>query len=111
MSQTFASEHNRKIKVVDKGDYCISSVGASISTNQIVQNVLISIGGREFTMDLIVLLGLGIDVIFGMKWMSGHGVIIDTVNRTVELREPKGDGTFIVPLPRSFDLQNLSPAI
>ena len=110
-SQTFASEHNQKIKVVDKCVYCISSAGASISTNQIVRNVLISIGGREFTMDLIVLPGLGIDVIFGMKWMSGHGVIIDTVNRTVELREPKGDGTFIVPLPRSFDLHNLSCAI
>ena len=41
-------------------------------------------------MDLIVLPGLGIDVILGMKWMSGHGVIIDTANRTVELREPKG---------------------
>ena len=90
MSQTFASEHNQKIKVVDKGGYCISSAGASISTNQIVRNVLISIGGREFTMDLIVLLGLGMDVILGMKWMSGHGVIIDTANRTVELREPKG---------------------
>ena len=43
--------------------------------------------------------------------MSGQGVIIDTANRTVELREPKGDGTFLVPLPRSFDLQNLSCAI
>ena len=27
------------------------------------------------------------------------------------LREPKGDGAFLVPLPRSFDLQNLSCAI
>ena len=103
-SQTFASKHNQKIKVVDKGGYCISSVRASISTNQIVRNVLISIRGREFTMDLVVLLGLGIDVILGMKWMSGHGAIIDTTNRTVELKEPKGDGTFLVPLPRSFDL-------
>ena len=27
------------------------------------------------------------------------------------LREPKGDGAFLVPLPRSFDLQNLSCSI
>ena len=27
------------------------------------------------------------------------------------LREPKGDGAFLVPLPRSFDLQNSSCAI
>ena len=62
-------------------------------------------------MDLIVLLGLAIDVIWGMKWMSGHGVLIDTSTRTIMLREPKGDGAFLVTLPRSFDLQNLSCAI
>jgi hypothetical protein len=43
-----------------------------------------------------------------MNWMSGHAVLINTANRTIKLREPKGDGTFLVPLPRSFDLQNLS---
>ena len=43
--------------------------------------------------------------------MSGHGVLIDTSTRTIMLREPKGDGTFIVPLPRSFELHNLSCAI
>ena len=55
-------------------------------------------------MDLIVLPGLAIDVILGMKWMSGHRVLIDTSTRTIMLREPKGDGAFLVPLPRSFDL-------
>ena len=43
MSQIFASEHNQKIKVVDKGGYCISSARASISTNLMVIDVLISI--------------------------------------------------------------------
>jgi hypothetical protein len=47
MSQTFASKNDQKIKVVDKGGYCISSVGDSISTNQIVRDVLISIKDRE----------------------------------------------------------------
>ena len=82
MSQSFASKHDQKIIVVDKGGYCISSAGASICTNQIVRDVLISIKEREYTMDLIVLLGLGIDVILGMNWMSGHGVLIDTSTRT-----------------------------
>ena len=43
--------------------------------------------------------------------MSGHGVLIDTSTRTIMLRERKGDGAFLVPLPRNFDLQNLSCAI
>jgi hypothetical protein len=30
MSQTFASKHDKKISVVDKGGYCISAVGANI---------------------------------------------------------------------------------
>ena len=76
--------------VVDKGGYSISSARATISINQIVRDVLISIQEREYTMDLIVLLGLAIDVTLGMNWMSGHGVLIDTTTRTILLREPKG---------------------
>ena len=78
MSQTFASKHHQKIIEVDKGGYSISSARVTISTNQIVRDVLISIREREYTMDLIVLPGLAIDVILGMKWMSGHGVLVDT---------------------------------
>ena len=62
-------------------------------------------------MDLILLPGLSIDVILGMKWMSDHGVLIDTSTWTIMLREPKGGNAFLVPLPWSFDLQNLSCAI
>ena len=85
--------------------------GATISTNQLVRDVLISIQEREYTMDLIVLPGLARDVILGMSWMSGHGVLIDTTTRTIMLREPKGSNAFLVPLLQSFDLQNFSCAI
>jgi len=98
MSQAFASRHDQKVIEVSKGGYSISSAGATISTNKIVRNVLISIQEREYTMDLIVLPGLSIDVIFGMKWMSDHGVLIDTSTRTIMLREPKGGNAFLVPL-------------
>ena len=99
MSQNFASKHDQKIIEVDKGGYSISLAGATVSTNQLVRDVLISIQERKYTMDLIVLLGLAIDVIFGIKWMSGHRVLIDTSTRTIMLREPKGGGAFLVPLP------------
>ena len=72
MSQAFASKYDQKIIEVNKDGYSISSAGATISTNQIARDVLISIQEREYTMDLIILLGLAIDVILGMKWMSGH---------------------------------------
>ena len=86
MSHTFASKHNQKIVEVDKGSYSISSARATISTNQIVIDVFISIQEMKYTMDLIVLLGLAIEVILGMSLMSGHGVLIDTTTRTIMLR-------------------------
>ena len=111
MSQAFASKYDHKIIEVNKGGYSISLAGATISTNQIVKDVLISIQEREYTMDLIVLPRLAIDVILGMSWMSDHGVLLDTSSRTIMLREPKGGNAFLVPLSRSFELQNLSCAI
>ena len=62
-------------------------------------------------MDLIVLPRLAIDVILGMKWMSDHGVLIDTSTRTIMLREPKGGNPFLVPLSWNFELQHLACAI
>ena len=88
MSQIFASKHDQRVVTVDKGGYCISAARNNISTNQIVRDVCISISNRGYTSDLIVLLGLGIDVILGMKWMSGYRVLIDTSTRTIILREP-----------------------
>ena len=88
MSQTFASKHDQRVVNIDKGGYCISAAKNNISTNQIIRDVRISISNREYTSDLVVLPGLGIDVILGMKWMSGHGVLIDTSTRTIMLSEP-----------------------
>ena len=58
MSQAFASRHDQKIIEVSKGGYKISSARGTISTKKIVKNVLISIQGREYITDLIILPGL-----------------------------------------------------
>ena len=98
MSQAFASRHDQQIIEVNKGGYNISSAGGTISTKKLVKNVLISIQGREYTTDLIILPRLSISVILGMNWMKDHGALIDTSTRTVMLREPKGGNAFLVPL-------------
>ena len=67
MSQAFASRHDQKIIEVSKGGYNISSAGATISTNKIVRNMLISILEREYITDLIILPRLSISVILGMN--------------------------------------------
>ena len=43
MSQAFVSKYDQKIIEVNKGGYSISSAGATIYTNKIVRDVLISI--------------------------------------------------------------------
>ena len=73
--------------------------------------MLISIQGREYTTDLIILPRLSISVILGMNWIKDHCVLIDTSTCTVMLREPKGGNAFLVPLSRNFELQHLACAI
>ena len=64
-----------------------------------------------YTSNLVVLPGLGIDVILGMKWMSGHGVVIDTSTRVVMLRDPISNEAFLVPHPKNLDLHHTANAI
>ena len=65
---------------LDNGKFCISAASNQIATNQLVRDVHIAIEGRNYSADLVILLGLGIDVILGMNWMSKHGVLIYTVD-------------------------------
>ena len=59
----------------------------------------------------MILPGLGIDVILGMNWMKNHGVLIDTLTRTVMLRDPKNNEAFLAPLSMEFGLLNVANAI
>ena len=79
-------------------------------TNQVVKEVKIEIGDREFLADLVVLPRVGIDVILGMKWMSGNGVLIDTSTRVVMLRDPLDKKGFLVQLPHDIAIHNTANA-
>jgi len=86
VSLDFVSKHNLKAITLDKGSYCIGTAGNDISTNQVVLGATLEIGDHQFHADLVVLPGVGIDVILGMKWMSGNGVLIDNTTHVVMLR-------------------------
>jgi hypothetical protein len=110
VSSTFAFEHKMNVITIVKGGYCISATGNNIRTNQVVKDVKIEIGDREFLMDLVVLPGVGIDVILGMKWMNGNRVLIDTSTRVVMLRDPVDKKGFLVQLPRDISTHNTANA-
>ena len=111
VSSEFISKHNIKTITLDKGSYCISATGNDISTNQVVLGATLEIGGRQFLADLVVLPGVGIDVILGMKWMSGNGVLIDTTTRVVMLRDPNTKEVFLVQLPRDIHIHSTMNAV
>jgi len=106
MSQAFASKQGQHVIDLDSGKFCISATGNQISTNQLVRDVHIAIEGRNYSANLVILPGLGIDVILGMKWMSDHGVLINTSTRVIMLREPDSKEAFLVQLPRSDDIRH-----
>jgi len=102
VSSDFVSKHNLKAITFEKGSYCISAAGNDISTNQVVLGATLEIGDRQFLADLVVLPSVGIDVILGMQWMSGNGVLIDTTTRVVMLRDPNTKEAFLVQLPQDI---------
>jgi len=111
VSSNFVSKHNLKAVTLDKGSYCISATRNNISTNQVVLGATLEIGDRQFIADLVVLPGVGIDVILGTKWMSGNGVLIDTTTRVVMLRDPGTKEDFLVQLPRDIHIRSMMNAV
>jgi hypothetical protein len=105
ISSTFAAKHDMKVVTLDNSGYNISVAENNISTNQLVLGAKIEIEGRLYDLDLVVLPGLGLDVILGMKWMSGNSVMIDTPTRVVMLRDPKDQQAFLVQLPQDVSPQ------
>jgi hypothetical protein len=93
-----------KLHTIEGGGYCISAASENISTNKVVGSLELEIEGRKYSLALVVLPGLGIDVILGMNWMSQNGVLIDTSTRVVILRDPIDQKSFLVQLPRKVDL-------
>jgi hypothetical protein len=59
--------------------YMIKTLGEKINTNQLVKNVPLNLGGKEYQTCLIVLEGQGIDVILGMGSMKAHKTLLDTI--------------------------------
>jgi hypothetical protein len=93
MSQAFARKNEQLCTYLSYG-YRISSAGADVLTNQMVQVATLELGSRKFRVNLIVMSGLVLDVIIGMNWMKDWGAVIDTGSRVLTLKDPQGEGTF-----------------
>jgi hypothetical protein len=66
ISQAFAKRYEQKIVELECA-YRISSAGADLLTNPIIQGPALNIAGRQYKLNLIVMPRLVLDVIMGMN--------------------------------------------
>jgi hypothetical protein len=63
----------------------IHSPGGQIFTKEVAFQVPVTLAGRDFPTNMIVLKGQDIDVILGMNWLAQHKAILNTDQRTIRL--------------------------
>jgi hypothetical protein len=84
MSKTFVDKHCIHSTKSREG-FVIHSLGGQIFTKEIVFHVLVTLVGREFLTNMIVIKGQHIDVILGMNWLTQNKAIINEDQRTIKL--------------------------
>ena len=89
-SHTFISKEcavrlGLKIESMPK-PYHIHPPGGKLITNQFVKQVPLHLHGNFFPTALIMLPTQRIDIILGMNWMEGQGVILDTTSQSVHIK-------------------------
>jgi hypothetical protein len=101
ISKAYTQKHQLVIEHIIT-PYLICMPGKNISTKQLVMTTPLSLAGRLFKTNLIVLEGQGIDVILGMGWMKRYKAVLNIATRTVHLESPTHDSVVLkLPSPTS----------
>jgi hypothetical protein len=66
----------------------IATPRGKIETNQLNQNMPISLGSKVFKTTLLILGLEGMDIILGADWMTQHRVVLDVAARALEIHSP-----------------------
>jgi hypothetical protein len=76
----------------------IATTRGKIATNQLNQNVPISLGSRIFKTTLLILGLEDMDIILRADWMTQHRVVLDVAARAIEIHSPTfGDLALYLP--------------
>jgi hypothetical protein len=90
ISVVYVGKHNLHLALL-RCQMIVSSPGGDMPTRQLCPNVNLKIGGGvDFITNLIVLESKGIDVIFGMDWLSKYKVLIDCAKKAVKMTTLEG---------------------
>jgi hypothetical protein len=89
ISVAYIGKHNLALALL-KCQIIVSSLGGDMPARQLCPKMNLKISGVDFVANLIVLESKGIDVIFGMDWLSKHKVLIDCAKKSVKLTTSEG---------------------
>jgi hypothetical protein len=84
ISKTFVEKYGILCTESREG-FVIHSPGGRIFTKEVAFHMLVTLVGRGFPTNMIVIKGQDIDVILGMNWLAQHKAIINTDLRTIKL--------------------------
>jgi hypothetical protein len=84
ISKTFVEKHCIHCTESREG-FVIHSPRGQIFTKEVAFHIPVTLAGREFSTNMIVIKGQDIDVILGMHWLAQNKAIINADQRTIKL--------------------------
>ncbi|XP_059654367.1 uncharacterized protein LOC132301102 [Cornus florida] len=88
---SFARALGLEVSQLDRPFYVDTPIGDSVILGRVCRSCSITIAGRVFEFDLILLEMTGFDVILGMDWLSSFRAVIDFLRSRVSVCTPDGD--------------------
>jgi hypothetical protein len=97
ISKNFVEKHCIPC-IESREGFIIHSLRELIFTKEVAFHIPVSLAGREFPTNMIVLKGQDIDVIMGMNWLAQHKSIINTDLRTMKLSHGHEEIQLSIPI-------------
>jgi hypothetical protein len=98
ISKKFVEQHCISYHESKEG-FKIQSPGGQIFTREVAYQVPVTLAGRDFPTNMIVLKGQDIDVILGMNWLARHKATLNTDQRTIRLSHNQEEILLSIPIP------------
>jgi hypothetical protein len=98
ISKKFVEQHCISCYESKEG-FKIHSPGGQIFTREVAYQVPVTLTGRDFPTNMIVLKGQDIDVILGMNWLAKHKATLNTDQRTIRLSHNQEEILLSIPIP------------
>jgi hypothetical protein len=98
ISKKFVEQHCISCHESKEG-FKIHSPGGQIFTREVAYQVPVTLVGRDFPTNMIVLKGQDIDVILGMNWLTRHKATLNTDQRIIRLSHNQEEILLPIPIP------------